>query len=201
MNKNVASEVVKILKDCEAIFINTKEFFTYSSGIKSPIYCDNRVLISYPKERKIIANHLANLIKEKAGDVDLIAATATGAIAHGAWVADILNKPLVYILSKNKTHGRGKLIEGNFKEGSSCVVLEDLISSGGSSIAAVNAARSHNLDVKGVFSIFSYGLPQASKNYASINCPAYSLSNFSAFADYLSEDELKILNDWRNAQQ
>ena len=201
MNKNVASEVVKILKDCEAIFINTKEFFTYSSGIKSPIYCDNRVLISYPKERKIIANHLANLIKEKAGDVDLIAATATGAIAHGAWVADILNKPLVYILSKNKTHGRGKLIEGSFKEGSSCVVLEDLISSGGSSIAAVNAARSHNLDVKGVFSIFSYGLPQASKNYASINCPAYSLSNFSAFADYLSEDELKILNDWRNAQQ
>lgn len=201
MNKNVASEVVKILKDCEAIFINTKEFFTYSSGIKSPIYCDNRVLISYPKERKIIANHLANLIKEKVGDVDLIAATATGAIAHGAWVADILNKPLVYILSKNKTHGRGKLIEGNFKEGSSCVVLEDLISSGGSSIAAVNAARSHNLDVKGVFSIFSYGLPQASKNYASINCPAYSLSNFSAFADYLSEDELKILNDWRNAQQ
>lgn len=201
MNKNVASEVVKILKDCEAIFINTKEFFTYSSGIKSPIYCDNRVLISYPKERKIIANHLANLIKEKVGDVDLIAATATGAIAHGAWVADILNKPLVYILSKNKTHGRGKLIEGNFKEGSSCVVLEDLISSGGSSIAAVNAARSHNLDVKGVFSIFSYGLPQASKNYASINCPAYSLSNFNAFADYLSEEELKILNDWRNAQQ
>lgn len=201
MNKEVASEVVKILKDCEAIFINTKEFFTYSSGIKSPIYCDNRVLISYPKERKIIANHLANLIKEKAGDVDYIAATATGAIAHGAWVADILNKPLIYILSKNKTHGRAKMIEGSFKHGSTCVVLEDLISSGGSSIAAVSAARSHGLDVKGVFSIFSYELNQAKQNYESINCPAYSLSGFSAFSGFLSDEDVKILNDWRNTQK
>lgn len=196
-----ANEVVKILKDCEAIFINTKEFFTYSSGIKSPIYCDNRVLISYPKERKIIANHLADMIKENYKDIEVVAATATGAIAHGAWVADILGLPMVYILSKSKTHGRGKMIEGSFKKGQKCVVVEDLISSGGSSIAAVNAAREHGLDVLGVASIFSYELNQAKQNFANINCPYHSLSGFSAFESFLSKEELKILNDWRDAQK
>lgn len=197
---SVANEVVKILKDCEAIFINTKEFFTYSSGIKSPIYCDNRVLISYPKERKIIAKHLANMIKQNYPDVELIAATATGAIAHGAWVADELNLPMVYILSKSKTHGRGKMIEGSFKNGQKCVVIEDLISSGGSSINAVKAAREHGLDVLGVASIFSYELDGAKKNFDSIDCKYHSLSGFSAFSHLLNKDEMDILNEWRKSQ-
>lgn len=197
---NTPNEVVKILKDCEAIFINTKEFFTYSSGIKSPIYCDNRVLISHPKERKIIANYLADMIKQNYPSVELIAATATGAIAHGAWVADALGLPMVYILSKSKTHGRGKMIEGSFKSGQKCVVVEDLISSGGSSINAVKAAREHGLDVLGVASIFNYELNAAKQNFDSINCKYHSLSGFSAFSSLLSKEDMDILNNWKNSQ-
>ncbi|MBZ7988122.1 orotate phosphoribosyltransferase [Campylobacter canadensis] len=198
---DVRNEVVKVLKDCGAIFINTKEFFTYSSGIKSPIYCDNRVLISYPTQRTFIANELAKLIMQKAPDCEIIAATATGAIAHGAWVAQILNKPLVYILSKNKTHGRAKMIEGVFELGQKCVIIEDLISSGQSSINALLAARAHGLNVDKIFSIFSYELNQAKENFAKNNCECFSLSGFSAFSSMLNEDELKILNEWRNAQK
>lgn len=200
MNNNIALDVVQTLRDCQAIFINTQEFFTYSSGIKSPIYCDNRVLISHPAARKKIAQYLADMIKEKCPDVELIAATATGAIAHGAWVADILNLPMVYILGKNKAHGRSKKIEGSFAQGAKTVILEDLISTGGSSIAAVSAAREHGLDVAGVFAIFSYEFNKAQENFASVDCPLHTLSGFSAFDQLLTAEELAILKDWKADQ-
>ncbi|MCI6988769.1 MAG: orotate phosphoribosyltransferase [Campylobacter sp.] len=199
MKENLA----KALFDTKAVFLSPNKPFTWASGIKSPVYCDNRVLISYPKERKIVASELANLIKERFPQVELIGATATGAIAHGAFVSEILGLPMVYILSKSKDHGRGKMIEGAFKNSQKVVILEDLISTGGSAIASIQTAKNHGLEVLGCVSIFNYGFDEAVKAFDEVGVKFYSLLSFLELIDYakkqdlLNENETKMLEEWR----
>lgn len=188
-------EVAKILFDTKAVFINTKEPFIWASGIKSPIYCDNRVLISYVAQREQVAQFLANLIEDKFKDIELLAATATGAIAHGAFVSSKLKKPMVYILSKNKTHGRGKKIEGFFEAGQKTVVLEDLISTGNSSIAAINSAREQGLEVLGCVSIFSYGFDESFENFKKIDTKYYSLLTLDDLLNYAKNSHIITSDD------
>ena len=156
----ISKAIAKDLLTIEAVFLRPNEPFTWASGIKSPIYCDNRMTMSYPAVRKAIASGLAAQIKEHFPDVEVIAGTATAGIPHAAWVADILDLPMVYIRSKAKDHGKGNQIEGRITEGQKMVVIEDLISTGGSVLEACEAAAREGANVLGVAAIFTYELPQ-----------------------------------------
>ncbi|WP_049066681.1 orotate phosphoribosyltransferase, partial [Enterococcus faecium] len=146
---NVEQSIAKDLLEIEAVFLNPSNPFTWASGIKSPIYCDNRITMSYPKVRKEIAKGLASKIKEAYPEVQVIAGTATAGIPHAAWVAEILDLPMVYIRSKAKDHGKGNQIEGRIFEGQKMVVIEDLISTGGSVLEAAEAAKREGADILG----------------------------------------------------
>ena len=162
----IAKEVAKSLLDIKAVSLSPQDPFTWASGIRSPIYCDNRVTMSYPAVRKQIAQGLADLIKEKYPDAEVIAGTATAGIPHAAWIADILDLPMVYIRSKAKDHGTGRKIEGKISEGQKMVVVEDLISTGGSVIEASKAAELEGANVLGCVAIFTYELAKGTKNFA-----------------------------------
>lgn len=161
----ISKAIAKDLLTIEAVFLRPNEPFTWASGIKSPIYCDNRMTMSYPAVRKAIASGLAAQIKEHFPDVEVIAGTATAGIPHAAWVADILDLPMVYIRSKAKDHGKGNQIEGRITEGQKMVVIEDLISTGGSVLEACEAAAREGANVLGVAAIFTYELPQGLNNF------------------------------------
>ena len=152
-------QVAKDLLNIKAVKLSPEEPFTWASGIKSPIYCDNRLTISYPEIRTRIAKGIAALIKEQYPDAQVIAGTATAGIPHAAWVAEELNLPMIYVRSKPKDHGRGKQIEGVLAPGAKTVVIDDLLSTGGSVLKAVSAAKNEGADVVGVCAIFSYQLP------------------------------------------
>src|SRR6476619_2258306 len=153
MKKEIASHLLEI----GAVFLQPNDPFTWSSGMKSPIYCDNRLTLSYPHIRQDIARGLQQLIEEHFPGTDVIAGTATAGIPHAAWVSDKLNLPMCYVRSKAKEHGKGNQIEGQVKENQRVVVIEDLISTGGSAITAVDALREAGCDVLGIVSIFTYG--------------------------------------------
>lgn len=200
-------EIAKDLLDIQAVKLSPSEPFVWASGIKSPIYCDNRLTISYPKIRTAIAQGIAALIKENYPEAEVIAGTATAGIPHAAWIAAELNLPLIYVRSKPKDHGRGKQIEGVLKPGAKTVVIDDLLSTGGSVLKAVKAAQNEGADVLGVGAIFSYQLQVITDNFAAENLSYFTLTNYTELLeaavenDYISADEQKVLAQWRLAPE
>lgn len=201
--KSIETTIAKDLLEIEAVFLSPSEPFTWASGIKSPIYCDNRITMSYPKVRKEIAQGLADKIKEAYPDVEVIAGTATAGIPYAAWVAEILDLPMVYIRSKAKDHGKGNQIEGRIFEGQKMVVIEDLISTGGSVLEAAEAAKREVANVLGVAAIFTYELPKGKANFANAEMPLLTLTNYSVLIEaaleekYIDETELNLLKEWK----
>jgi len=175
MSEKIAEQLLEI----EAVFLRPNDPFTWSSGLKSPIYCDNRMTLSYPTLRKDIAKGLVDLIKSEFPNVELIAGTATAGIPHAAWVSDLLELPMCYVRSSAKSHGKGNQIEGKISEGQKAVVIEDLISTGGSAIAAAEALRNAGIEVLGIVSIFTYELDKGKQRLEEANIKAVSLTNYS----------------------
>ena len=200
MNKLAIAEHLLSIK---AVSLKPNDPFTWSSGLKSPIYCDNRLTMSYPSVRKEIAQGLAELIQENFPDANVIAGTATAGIPHAAWVSEILDLPMVYVRSSAKGHGKGNQIEGIVQEGDKVVVVEDLISTGGSSIKCVQALREAGCVVRGVVSIFTYELEKASTAFMEEDVPYYSLTDFTTLTEaakdkeYILEEELANLRQWK----
>lgn len=196
-------EIAKILLDLKAVSLSPKAPYTWASGIKSPIYCDNRLTLSFPKERKIIEEELKKLIEEKFPEVEYLMGTATAGIPHAAIVADKMNLPMGFVRSSNKDHGKGNKIEGKIVEGSKVVVIEDLFSTGGSSIKAANALKEAGFEVLGVCGIFSYNLDECKKNFENNKLPFYSLTNYDELLDialqidYIEHDDLEKLRAWK----
>ncbi|WP_409305362.1 orotate phosphoribosyltransferase [Peribacillus sp. SCS-155] len=196
-------EIAESLLEINAVFLRPNEPFTWSSGIKSPIYCDNRLTLSYPQLRKKIAKGLQALVQQHFPEAEVIAGTATAGIPHAAWVSDLMELPMCYVRSKAKGHGKGNQIEGKALPGQKVVVIEDLISTGGSSIAAVKALREQACEVLGIVSIFTYGLTKASRQLQEEGINAFSLSDYSALIDvasekgYIEKSDLAKLEKWK----
>lgn len=201
LERIVASKLLKI----KAVKLQPSNPFTWASGWKSPIYCDNRKTLSYPPLRNFIKLELARLIREQYDQVDAIAGVATGAIAQGAMVAEELGLPFVYVRSTPKDHGLENLIEGDLKPGMKVVVIEDLISTGGSSLKAVEAIRADGSEVVGMLAIFTYGFPVADEAFRKAKVELTTLSNYEAVLDlalatnYIHESELEALQEWRKS--
>ena len=202
-NKETATKVSESLLQIKAIKLNVKDPFTWASGMRSPIYCDNRKTLSFPPIRTFLRQQFVDIINEKFGDVDVIAGVATGAIALGVLVAESMGKPFVYIRSSEKKHGLENKIEGHYEAGQSVVVVEDLISTGKSSLNAVEALRNAGCDVKGMVAIFSYNLQKALDNFNQANCTLFTLSDYTELvkqaveSNYISENDLNSLIEWR----
>jgi orotate phosphoribosyltransferase len=196
-------EIAKKLLDIEAVFLNPREPFTWSSGIKSPIYCDNRLTMSYPAVRNDISSGLAEIIRKHFSEVDVIAGTATAGIPHAAWVSEKLNLPMCYVRSKAKAHGKGNQIEGKVMAGQKVVVIEDLISTGGSCITAVEALKESGCDVLGVAAIFTYELEKGKEMLEEHKISAYTLSDYSSLlgaafdSGIVQEEDIEQLKRWR----
>lgn len=195
--------VCDYLLDIGAVSLSPNAPFTWASGIKSPIYCDNRLILSYPEARKVIEEALADLVKREFPEAQAVLGTATAGIPHASYISWILDMPSGFIRSKAKDHGKNKRIEGAFKEGEKVVVVEDLFSTGGSSIDAAKACEAEGLDVVGIISIFSYELKAAEENFAASGFKHASLATFPELAEVavargdLSEEEKDRLNQWR----
>jgi orotate phosphoribosyltransferase len=191
------------LLNVKAIKLQPSAPFTWASGWKSPFYCDNRKTLSYADLRSFVKIELTRTILENFRDVDAIAGVATGAIAQGALVADALNLPFVYVRSKPKDHGLENLIEGELKPGMKVVVVEDLISTGGSSLKAVEAIRNNGCEVVGMVASYTYGFPVAEKAFADAKVKLITLTNYEAVVEqavktgYITEDEVEVLHEWR----
>ncbi|MDR2464840.1 MAG: orotate phosphoribosyltransferase [Streptococcaceae bacterium] len=202
-----SEQIAKDLLEIKAVFLSPSKPFTWASGIQSPIYTDNRLTISYPKVRRLIANSFAEMIKEKYPDVEVIAGAATGGVPHAAWVAEILDLPMVYIRAKAKDHGAGNQIEGHIEKGQKMVIIEDLISTGGSVIGTAVAAKREGAEVLGVAAIFTYELPRGIENFEKAGIPLLTLSNYSTLIEiaketgYVTEDELSLLKKFKENQQ
>lgn len=203
MSLSIEQQVAQNLLAIKAVFLSPNEPFTWASGIKSPIYCDNRLTMSFPKVRRLIAKGLAEKIKKQFPEVEVIAGTATAGIPHAAWVAEILDLPMVYIRSKAKDHGKGNQIEGQITPGQKMVVIEDLISTGGSVLEACQAAKREGADVLGVAAIFTYELPKGATNFNTAQLPLVTLTNYTTLVQtaleegYISEADLALLTDWK----
>jgi orotate phosphoribosyltransferase len=191
------------LLQIKAIKLQPEEPFVWASGWNSPIYCDNRIALSYPRVRTFIRQELVKLIEDKFGRPDIIAGVATAAIAQGALVSEALGLPFVYVRSSAKDHGRQNTIEGEVAPGQTAVVIEDLVSTGGSSLKAVEELKKNGVIVKGLVSIFSYGFDTATENFKKAGCPFYSLCNYEILlkqaldTGYIKEGDLEMLQDWR----
>lgn len=201
--ENSAKRTAEYLLQINAIKLQPSNPFTWASGWKSPIYCDNRKTLSFPEVRSFIRDSFAALITELYPDADLVAGVATGAIAHGALAADKLGKPFIYVRSEAKEHGLGNQIEGYFVKGQKVVVIEDLISTGGSSLNAVRALRNAGCEVLGMIAIFTYEFKKATDGFATENCKLNTLSNYSTLIEtavnsgYVSAAEVETLKKWR----
>jgi len=196
-------EVSKKLLELNTIKIQPLSPFTWASGWKSPIYCDNRKILSYPETRSFIRDKFAEIIREKYPQAEVIAGVATGAIAHGVLVADVLGLPFIYVRSKPKGHGLENLIEGEMKPGQKVVVIEDLVSTGISSLKAVEAANNFGGDVIGMLSIFTYNFNLAHENFKKASVELTPLSNYQVLIDTalemgeISKDQVETLMEWR----
>lgn len=204
MNTNtLETQIAEKLLAIKAVKLQPNQPFTWASGWLSPIYCDNRKTLSHPELRKTIKKELARLVKEKYPNVEVIAGVATGAIAQGAMVADELNLPFVYVRSSPKDHGLENLVEGDLSEGQKVVVIEDLISTGKSSLKAVDALRNCGAEVLGMVANFSYLFAKASESFAEKDVELTTLSNYDAVlqaavkTNYISEENLQALSAWR----
>lgn len=191
------------LMDIEAVLLRPAEPFTWASGWRSPIYCDNRRILSYPSLRKRVGKSLADIVRERYPDVEVIAGVATGAIAHGLLVAEDLEKPFAYVRPKPKDHGTGSQIEGILPEGAKVVVVEDLISTGKSSLAAVDALRKAGAEVLGMVAIFTYAFDIATEKFEEAEIQLDTLSNYPALIQeaqkigYVKPEQVEVLNRWR----
>jgi len=198
LQKQIAHAMLQV----GAVELNPTNLFTWASGIKSPIYCDTRLTISDPVIRKQLANGLAQNIKEFFPETEVVAGTATAGIPHAAWVSDILELPMVYVRSKAKEHGRGKQIEGKFTPGQKVVVVEDIVSTGGSSITAVEALRAAGCEVVGVVCVYTYNLPKAEESFKKAGVKYVSLTNFDFLVEaasesgVISDDQIPFLKNW-----
>lgn len=203
LNKDTAKKTAELLLQIKAIKLSPSLPFTWASGWKSPIYCDNRITLSYPKVRVFLKSEMAKIVEEKYGKPDVIAGVATGAIAVGALVAQELGVPFIYVRPEPKQHGRKNQIEGYLESGQNVVVIEDLISTGKSSLNAVEAIKEHGAVVKGMVAIFSYEFDIAQENFAKSNVGLTTLSSYSHLLEqaidsqYISEKELQTLQNWR----
>ncbi len=176
--------------------------FTWASGIKSPIYCDNRISLAYPEARSFIKESFAALLKEEFKEVNLIAGVATAGIAHGALLADFLDLPFCYVRSKAKAHGTKSLIEGKLSKGDKVLVVEDLFSTGGSTVKAIHALKEEGADIQGAVAIFNYGFSKVDQAFQEVETPFYTLSNFESLLSLLEEDsqyqreDLEAMKSW-----
>lgn len=199
----IEKAVAKSLLDIKAVMLRPENPFTWASGWKSPIYCDNRKVLSYPEIRENICKWMADIIRKNYPEVEVIAGVATGAIAHGYLVAHILGKPFCYVRPKPKDHGTGSQIEGLLKEGAKVVIVEDLISTGMSSLAAKNALVNAGADILGMVAIFSYNFNQARKAFEDSNVELTTLSNYDTLIEvateigYVKESDKEVLKEWR----
>lgn len=197
------NEIVKNLIEINAIKLNPANPFTWASGWRSPIYCDNRKILSYPEVRKLVCENFKQHILANYPNVEVIAGVATGAIAHGVLVAEALNLPFVYVRSSAKQHGLENLIEGDLAPGKRVIVIEDLISTGGSSLKAVEALRKANADVLGMLAIFTYGFSVATQNFTENAVELHTLANYDNLINHalnvnlIQENELETLRQWR----
>lgn len=198
---NISIELAEKLLKINAIKLSPKNPFTWASGMRSPIYCDNRITLSHPEVRDLIKNAFAQEC-EKLGKLDVIIGVATAGIPHGALLADVLGLPFAYVRSKAKAHGRQNQIEGEILEGQNALVIEDLISTGGSALQAVDIIREAKVNVVAVGAIFDYGFDLSKKNFNTKNCAYFSLSNYVTLLEkaeginFISPSEKIILNDW-----
>ena len=196
------NEIAHAMLKVGAVELNPTELFTWASGIKSPIYCDTRLTISDPVIRKQLANGLAAIIKENFEGTEIVAGTATAGIPHAAWVSDILDLPMVYVRSKAKEHGRGNQIEGKYAAGQQVIVVEDIVSTGGSSITAVEALRAAGCEVLGVVCVYTYNLPRAEQAFDEAGIKYVSLTNFDYLIEAanesgaIKEEDIPFLKDW-----
>lgn len=204
INEEIALATAELLLQIKAIKLDVKKPFTWASGIISPIYCDNRKTLSYPKIRTFIRQELVKLINEHFGTIDLIAGVATGAIAQGALIAQDLGLPFAYVRTSKKDHGLTNQIEGVVESGQSVIVIEDLVSTGRSSLDAVSALKAAGCNVKGMVAIFTYGLKEADENFSNAQVPLYTLTNYDILVqkaienDYILEADMKTLLEWKD---
>ena len=204
-NKDTASKTAELLLQINAIKLNSENPFTWASGWKSPIYCDNRVILSFPAIRNYIRDEFSKNIEKQFGKPDVIAGVATGAIGIGILVAQELGLPFVYVRPEAKKHGRLNQVEGFLQKGQNVIVVEDLISTGNSSLLAVEALRNEGANVKGMAAIFSYGFQVATDNFAQANVDIFTLSNYesllelAAAKEYITENEQELLQEWRRS--
>jgi len=203
----IAKKVAEMLLDIEAIKLRPQEPFRWASGWFSPIYCDNRMVLSFPKVRDYIKKSFVETSKARFADAQLIAGVATAGIAHGALLADALNLPFAYVRPKPKEHGMGNLIEGKIEAGQKVVVVEDLISTGGSSLKAVEAIREAGAEVIGMVAIFSYNFPISEENFKNAGVPLVTLSNYQNLIiqavdkEIITEEMMASLQEWRVAPE
>lgn len=203
LDKEKGLKVAEFLLQIKAVKLQPENPFVWASGMKSPIYCDNRVTLSFPQVRTFLRQSYTEAILDHFGKPDIIAGVATGGIAQGALVAQELGVPFVYVRSEAKKHGMGNQIEGHFEKGQKVVVIEDLISTGGSSLKAVEALRKAELDVKGLVAIFTYGFDEAHENFANHECPYVTLSEYdilvekASASNLITDTEKLSLQEWR----
>ncbi|PXY41363.1 orotate phosphoribosyltransferase [Flavobacterium cheongpyeongense] len=201
-NKDTAEKTAELLLQINAIKLNPENPFTWASGWKSPIYCDNRLILSFPAIRNYVRDEFAKNIERQFGKPEVIAGVATGAIGIGILVAESLGLPFVYVRPEAKKHGRQNQVEGFLHKGQNVVVVEDLISTGKSSLMAVEALRNEGANIKGMAAIFTYGFNVAEENFKNANIDLYTLSNYANLLDlavqkqYISEDQQSALQDW-----
>jgi orotate phosphoribosyltransferase len=201
-NKDTAEKTAELLLQINAIKLNPENPFTWASGWKSPIYCDNRLILSFPAIRNYVRDEFAKNIEKQFGKPDVIAGVATGAIGIGILVAESLGLPFVYVRPEPKKHGRQNQVEGFLQKGQNIVVVEDLISTGNSSLMAVEALRSEGANIKGMAAIFTYGFGVAQENFKNANIDLYTLSNYENLLNlavekqYITEDQQAALQEW-----
>ncbi|MEK3885220.1 orotate phosphoribosyltransferase [Paenibacillus sp. PL2-23] len=204
---NLPNEIAKNLLEIGAVALRPNEPFTWTSGLKSPIYCDNRLTMSYPDIRNLVAEGFATIIRERYADVEVIAGTSTAGIPHAAWVAGKLNLPMAYIRDKAKGHGKQNQIEGRITPGQKVIVIEDLISTGGSSLKAAQAVREAGAEVSAVLAIFTYQFQSATKSFQDEGFQLETLSNYSALIDTavqlgkVEQSDVAALQAWRENPQ
>ncbi len=201
--ESIEKIIARQLLDVNAVKLSVDKPFTWASGWKSPIYCDNRKILSYPAARKVVYEAFIDIIKEKFKDVDIIAGVATGAIAYGALVAEAMGKPFIYVRPKPKDHGTGAQVEGELPKGARVVIVEDLISTGGSSLSAADALLKNGAIVLGMVAIFTYNFIKARRAFEYANIELYTLSHYEALLDealernYIKAEDLEVLKQWR----
>ncbi len=201
--ESIEKIVAKQLLDVKAVKLSPENPFTWASGWKSPIYCDNRKILSYPAARKVVYEAFAEIIRKHFKDVEVIAGVATGAIAYGMMVAEVLGLPFVYVRPKPKDHGTGAQVEGDLPDKARVVVVEDLISTGGSSLAAVDALHKAGANVLGMVAIFSYNFIKSIRAFENANIELHTLSHYEALLEqaveenYVKAEDMAVLKEWR----